>query len=313
MNTDNTSNLITGNKCGHDAGSPKIYTQPTFFKKRPALLSRAKYRANGVALGRSWHNPQYLKHYKAQRRHDISLRQQRSEARSRYSQVAGILFDCLDLETLQLGRWDEKTGMFSPYSWAEIYVLLESIQTSTEKFSRDRLYQELRRFSACGYMRIQKRHYETGEVNADGQKEIRQDVAHKWIDKRIFEDLGITAEELTKARKASSERNERLRMAAAVAQCANLPQAKAAEAVVMMRQSAKNGTYSPVRQYFEQKKAQQALSEQARKAGATPSKPQNAAKNGSSEDREAKIIRLMKISGKSYTECEAMLAKIPLH
>lgn len=307
MNTDNTSNHITGNKCGHNAESPKIYTQPTFFKKRPALLSRAKFRANNVATGRSWHNPQYLHHYKSQRRRDVSLRQMRSEGRSRFSQVAGAIIDHLDLETMQLGRWDTKSGMFCPYSWAEILGILTSIQGDHENFSRDRMYQELRRFVATGYLRVQKRHYATGEQDDNGRDVVRQDVAHKWVCVRLFEDLGISKEDLELARKASSKRNDQIRMNAAVAQCANNPTAKPAEAIALMVKSAREGSYSKVRQYFEQKRAEIAL----KRASETTTNPPKKTSNRLSEsERAAKIRFMMEKGGLSRERAEAYINRL---
>lgn len=307
MKTDITRKEIKGNKCGHNAQSPKIYISPRFYTKRPELISRAKHRANNVALGRSWHNPQYLHHYKEQRRHDISARQQRSEGRSRFSQFSGAILDNLDLETMQLGRWSEKTGLFTPYSWAELLNVIQTIQGDSEKFSRDRMYEERSRFEKSGYIRVQKRHYETGETDNNDKAVIRQDVAHKWVCTRFLRELGLSDDQIKAARKNSAERNERLRMEAAVSLCANNPLAKAAEAVVKMRESAKNGEKSKVRQYYEQKKAQHDLLRAAK-----PKKEQTPTKTLSSDKRAARELRiasLIESSGISRAQAEKLIPK----
>jgi hypothetical protein len=297
---------LKGNRCGHDSQSPKIYALPTVYKSRPKIITQAKYRANGVALGRSWHNPAYLLHYKESRRNDVSLRQQRTEGRSRFAQVAGVILDHTDLEMMQVGRWDKKTGMFSPYSWQELWIILLNNQGENESFSRDRFYQEIRRFQAAGYIRVQKRHYETGEENADGTAEVRQDVAHKWVCSRFFEDLALSIDELKKARKVSSDKNDKLRMTAAVSQCANNPLAKAAEAVVKMFESAKNGEYSKVRKYYEQKKAQYNLNKAAK---TSPAPAQQESNTQTSQSRTEKIERLMASSGCSRQQAEKLIHK----
>lgn len=305
MNTTDTINIIKGNKCGHNAQSPKIYVSPSAYKRRPELLSRAKHRANNVALGRSWLNPQYLKHYKEARRVDVSLRKQRSEGRSRFSQFSGAIYDHLDLETMQLGRWDAKTGIFAPYSWSEILGVLQSIQGDSEKFSRDRMFQEVRRWKAAGYIREQKRHYETGELDGNGAPVMRQDVAHKWICTRALLELGLTEDQIKAARKASKERNKRLRMEAAVGMCSNNPLAKAAQAVAEMEASARDGRKSQVRQYYEQKRAEYDLISARRKA-ATPT-PTKTTKTERNEAREAKIRRLMDATGRPRQELEHLI------
>lgn len=300
------ANEFKGNRCGHDAKSPKIYALPRQYKARPKIITQAKFRANGVALGQSWHNPAYLLHYKESRRNNVSLRQQRTEGRSRFAQVAGVILDHTDLEMMQIGRWDKKTGLFSPYSWQDLWIILLNNQGENESFSRDRFYEEINMMKAAGYIRVQKRHYETGEENADGTAEVRQDVAHKWVCSRFFEDLALSIEELKKARKESSDKNDKLRMAAAVAQCANNPLAKAAEAVVKMFESARDGEYSKVRKYYEQKKAQHNLKKAAK---SSPAPAQQEITQQASQSRAEKIERLMASSGISRQQAEKLIHK----
>jgi hypothetical protein len=300
---------VKGNRCGHNTESPKIYQSPPRIKKRPSLLTRAKYRANNVALGRSWDNPQYLRNYKEQRQLDISYRKMRSEGRSRFAQFSGVVFDHIDLETMQVGHWSVRTGLFVPYSWVEISGVLDESQSkgAGENFSRSRMYDEIDIWQSVGYLRNQERVYKAGE-DQNGKTKFRQDVSHKWICKRLFLELGLTEKEIEEARQESKKRNDITRMNAAVSLCANNPQAKAADAIVLMQLSARNGARSKIRQYYDRKKAEQAIKdvERAQEAKETNT-PTNAPTHEKKAARACRVAMLIKSTGMTKTEAEKLI------
>ena len=301
---------LNGNKCGHEVHHPKLYFTPTFYKTRPKLINKTRRRANSVAEGRGWENPLYLKYYKSMRNECVSLRKQRSEARSRFSQVVGVLLDHYDFESKQLGHWDTITGMFTPVSWAKLHTILEINQMDEENFSRDRFYEEIKMIRDAGYIRVQKRHYDTGEVleAKDGQESkdiIRQDVAHKWVQDRLFLELGITQEEIDAQRKITKARNNKIRLDASQ----RIPFGDAAKALKMMIDSAKNGTRSKIREYYETKKAKLAVSVSPAAISGDLNKFQKKEQPTESEERERKINVMMTKLGMTRRQAEKYILK----
>jgi DNA-binding transcriptional regulator YhcF (GntR family) len=169
------SSNVSGNRCNHDPLFPKFFERSKYSKSTYDILHQAM-----ESIKDYYDNPKnHLERIFYSRESD---RRQRSESREAVSLVSQVIFDHLDLASMQVVKYT-KDGELIPMSVNQI--------AHEAGISERRAYRALDVFKKAGYIEFEYRNKKAGD-------EIIALRSIKRVSMLIFEHLGIARDKVAK-------------------------------------------------------------------------------------------------------------------
>lgn len=181
------SQIALGNRCGHVPNDPRFYLRPENHKRRPTVLEKAI-----EALQDAYRWPKKL--LKKLLGLNPSKRRKRSERREAMTSFLQVLIHYLDLVTLRVGFYNEKSEF--------IHLDLEYIAKKA-RVSLNRAKRAVADLVKAGYIEIVRRFDKKEDGTFKGLPSVRK------VSMQFFIDLGADMQRLFIAREWKRKKQEK--------------------------------------------------------------------------------------------------------